>query len=70
MSAGKHDDRCPTCGKFVPFDADGYYDTEPGGTDGYDPVMAYCNEECARRKSPPSIREDEAIALASRIVRP
>jgi len=55
----KHDQRCPTCGKFVEEDANGYYDTIPGGRDGFDYVECYCNEECAKRKDPPSRPEFE-----------
>lgn len=54
------DNRCPTCGRFTGRDPDGYYDTEPGGVDGWDPVVAYCDERCAARKCPPSKRSDGA----------
>lgn len=46
--------RCPTCGRFLGVDPDGYWDTEPGGLTGFDPVVAYCSPEHAAKKDPPS----------------
>jgi len=56
----RHDDRCPTCGKFVEApesDPDGFYDLPPGG-DPLDYIVVYCSESCANRKFPPCTYED------------
>jgi hypothetical protein len=58
--------RCPTCGRFTGDDPDGYYDVIPGGVEGHDPVESYCDERCARSKSPPSMTEAEADARGVR----
>lgn len=57
-------DRCPTCGKFLELDPDGFYDTEPGGRDGFDYLVPYCNADCAARKNPPSIPAEDVEAHA------
>jgi len=57
----KHSDKCPTCGRFVQDDADGYYDVAPGGLRGRDLVACYCSEDCADRKSPPARDEAEPM---------
>lgn len=45
-SETRHDERCPNCKRFVPRDADGYYDTlTHEDDDSY--VYAFCNEACA-----------------------
>ena len=53
-----HDQRCPTCGRYVSLD-DGYGDLPPGGIYDASYIVAYCNETCAERKSPPAIYEGE-----------
>lgn len=43
-----HETRCPNCGRFVEFDADGYYDTAERGADPETTrVACFCNEACA-----------------------
>ena len=49
-----YDERCPTCGKYVPQLAEGYYDLPPGGKKDRDLPVVYCDENCAERKSPPA----------------
>ena len=49
----RHEERCPTCGRFVGID-EGYGDVEPGGARGHDYLATYCNEGCAERKWPPA----------------
>ena len=40
--------RCPNCGRFVEFDANGYYDTAERGADPeFTPVACFCDETCA-----------------------
>ena len=51
--------RCPTCGRFISPDTDGFFDVAPGGMRGSDPVVAYCNERCCDRKDPPVNPEGE-----------
>jgi len=46
----QHDTRCPYCGRFVPTDADGYYDTAERGADPeFCHVAAFCSEEHAAK---------------------
>lgn len=59
MRLERHEERCPTCGRFVEANADGYYDLPPGGYQSFDYITAYCNEGCAERKSPPAHYEGE-----------
>ena len=59
MSDERHDERCPTCGRFVPADADGYHDLPPGGVQSVDFLVVYCDEQCANRKSPEAHYERE-----------
>ncbi len=41
--------KCPNCGKFVEYDADGYYDREyPYGE--FSQVVQYCDEACCNSK--------------------
>jgi len=45
----EHQNKCPNCGKFVEYGADGYYDREwPYGE--FDQVVQYCNESCCNNK--------------------
>jgi hypothetical protein len=46
--------RCPTCGRYLEINPDGFWDVEPGGVREHDPVVAYCDKVCADRKSPPA----------------
>ena len=40
--------RCPNCGRFVEFDANGYYDTGERGADPkFTSVACFCDETCA-----------------------
>ena len=40
--------RCPNCGRFVEFDANGYYDTAERGADPkFTSVACFCDETCA-----------------------
>ena len=54
LQVERHDDRCPTCGKFVEVNPDGFWDVEPGGLRDHDYLVAYCSEACADAKSPPA----------------
>ena len=58
LNLERHDDRCPTCGKFVEVNPDGFWDVLPGQRRGHDYLVAYCDEACADRKSPPAIDEE------------
>jgi hypothetical protein len=49
--------KCPTCGRFVSR-WEGYSDLPPGGRQDVDYIVAYCNEDCAARKDPPAIYEE------------
>ncbi|KKN71055.1 hypothetical protein LCGC14_0424720 [marine sediment metagenome] len=43
-------DKCPTCGRFISLGGNGeFYDVEPGGCRGSEPVSAYCSEQCAEK---------------------
>lgn len=45
-----HDTRCPQCQRFVPVNADGYYDTAERGAEPEECyVAAFCDERCACR---------------------
>lgn len=47
MSApGETADRCPNCGRFVPDEADGFYDREWPYHDGAT-TLVFCDETCA-----------------------
>lgn len=59
-ATGRHEERCPTCGRFVPAEADGFYDFPPGG-DQESYVVVYCDEDCASRKSPPAHYPDGPV---------
>lgn len=50
-SVTRHDKRCPQCQRFVPDDADGYYDFDTPGADEHDGayVAAFCNKAHADR---------------------
>ena len=61
MSAAQfHAERCPTCGRFVPAEADGYYDLPPGGIQSVHYLVVYCDEACANRKAPAAQYETDA----------
>ena len=55
----RHDERCPTCGRFVEAEADGFYDLPPGGVQNIDYLTVYCDKKCADGKKPPCIYEDD-----------
>jgi hypothetical protein len=42
------EERCPYCARFVPADADGYYDRE-NREDECSPVLIFCSEEHAEK---------------------
>lgn len=52
-------DRCPTCGRFVEREPDGYFDLPSGGHYAYDYIVAYCNEACAKAKPEPATYEGD-----------
>lgn len=56
--------RCPTCGRFVSHD-DAYGDVEPGGRRGFDYIVPYCTEECAKFKWPPARCENHGLECCS-----
>jgi hypothetical protein len=56
---GRHDERCPTCGRFVSHD-EGYGDLPPGGLQSLDYLEGYCDAACADRKSPKAHYEDDS----------
>jgi hypothetical protein len=40
--------RCPCCGRFIQYDADGFYDTaERGANPDTSHVACFCDEACA-----------------------
>ena len=59
----RHEDRCPTCGRFVPgteSDNEKYFlDLPPGGFQSHDYIVAYCSPVCAEGKSPRAHYEDD-----------
>jgi hypothetical protein len=62
-----HDARCPKCGKFVPADADGFYDWDTKGSDEFSGayVVAFCNKQCADKfhgRKP--LRPTDAVGIA------
>lgn len=57
------ENKCPTCGRFTGYGSDGYWDVAPGDTRGWDPIVAYCDENCCARKNPPA-KEDPSEPLA------
>lgn len=46
MSAQPSNDQCPSCGRFMEEDADGFYDWERQN-DQYSPLLQFCTEDCA-----------------------
>lgn len=58
----RHDERCPTCGKYTSNEC-GYFDLPPGTSADGTYVVAYCNEGCAERKPFECIYEDEQTEL-------
>ena len=42
-------ERCPTCGRYMEQDADGFYDREEPENDS-SLVLQYCDETCAAAK--------------------
>ncbi len=54
----RHEDRCPTCGRFVSKD-EGFADLPPGGVQSLDYLEGYCNAACADAKSPKCHYEDD-----------
>lgn len=62
--AGRHEERCPTCGRFVPGDDspdrdEAYLDLPPGGFQSHDYLVVYCNRACGDAKSPRAHYEDD-----------
>lgn len=59
----RHEERCPTCGKFVPgpenYEATPWLDLPPGGFQSHDLLVAYCNQACGDAKSPKAHYEDD-----------
>ena len=54
----RHDEKCPTCGKFVSLE-DGYGDLPPGGVQNVHTLVRYCNERCSDAKPRRAFYEDE-----------